>query len=113
MRTTSERVLTTSPTATLEDIIPLLNKVTGIPVLAQDGRVMGVISRKVSWSAKSKDEEFPADFRTARYCARFPQFPSLVSPRVFAFFKHPYEATSLILKCIILPLLNNFRISSK
>jgi len=46
MRTTSERVLTTSPTATLEDIIPLLNKVTGIPVLAQDGRVMGVISRK-------------------------------------------------------------------
>ncbi|GAX83680.1 hypothetical protein CEUSTIGMA_g11105.t1 [Chlamydomonas eustigma] len=46
MRTTSERVLTTSPSTTLEDIIPLLNEVTGLPVLGPEGRVMGVISRK-------------------------------------------------------------------
>lgn len=47
MRTTSEGVLTVKPTETLEETIPKLNKVSGLPVIGDDGKVVGVISRKV------------------------------------------------------------------
>lgn len=46
MRKASQGILTTTPEATLQAIIPLLNKVTGLPVLDSDGTVVGVISRK-------------------------------------------------------------------
>ena len=38
--------LTATPGETLEEIIPKLSKVTGLPVLDAAGRVIGVISRK-------------------------------------------------------------------
>lgn len=46
MRKASQGILTTTPDVTLQSIIPLLNKVTGLPVLGEDGTVVGVISRK-------------------------------------------------------------------
>ncbi|GLC47460.1 hypothetical protein PLESTF_001899700 [Pleodorina starrii] len=46
MRKASQGILTTTPDATLQAIIPLLNKVTGLPVLDSTGSVVGVISRK-------------------------------------------------------------------
>ena len=36
------------PEETLEDIIPKLSTVTGLPVVGPTGKVVGVISRKVS-----------------------------------------------------------------
>lgn len=46
MRTSSEGVLTCLPQDTLQSTIPKLNTVTGLPVLADDSKVIGVISRK-------------------------------------------------------------------
>ncbi|KAG2427665.1 hypothetical protein HXX76_012314 [Chlamydomonas incerta] len=46
MRKESQGILTTTPDVTLAAIIPKLNKVTGLPVLDGDGKVVGVISRK-------------------------------------------------------------------
>ncbi|PNG99089.1 Inosine-5'-monophosphate dehydrogenase, partial [Tetrabaena socialis] len=46
MRTASQGIFTTSPDVTLQSIIPLLNKVTGLPVLDSEGVIVGVISRK-------------------------------------------------------------------
>lgn len=40
-------VLTARPADKLQDIIPKLNKVSGLPVLDADERVVGVITRKV------------------------------------------------------------------
>jgi hypothetical protein len=40
-------MLTARPADKLADIIPKLNKVSGLPVLDADGRVVGVITRKV------------------------------------------------------------------
>ena len=48
MRSQEAGVLTCSPSDTLEGIIPKLNKVTGMPVISEAGKVIGVISRKVS-----------------------------------------------------------------
>lgn len=45
MRPNEFGILTASPGETLNDIIPRLNQVTGLPVLGADGRVTGVISR--------------------------------------------------------------------
>lgn len=39
-------MLVARPHETLEDIIPKLNIVTGLPVISADGQVVGVISRK-------------------------------------------------------------------
>ena len=47
MRSSAEGVFTCSPSESLEDIIPRLDKVTGMPVIGADGKVIGVISRKV------------------------------------------------------------------
>lgn len=44
---TTDNVLVASPSETLDDIIPKLNKVTGLPVIDSDGACIGVISRKV------------------------------------------------------------------
>lgn len=44
----AETVLTAKTTERLEDIIPRLNKVSGLPVVDASNRVIGVISRKVS-----------------------------------------------------------------
>mmetsp|Transcript_21371 Transcript_21371/g.46741 ORF Transcript_21371/g.46741 Transcript_21371/m.46741 type:complete len:400 (+) Transcript_21371:151-1350(+) len=46
MRSSADGVLTCTPEEKLTDIIPKLNKVTGLPVLDKEGKVMGVISRK-------------------------------------------------------------------
>ncbi|GFR48728.1 hypothetical protein Agub_g10685 [Astrephomene gubernaculifera] len=46
MRKASQGLLTTTPDATLQAVIPLLNKVTGVPVMDGNGKVVGVISRK-------------------------------------------------------------------
>ncbi|KAG2487072.1 hypothetical protein HYH03_014318 [Edaphochlamys debaryana] len=46
MRRANQGILTTTPDVTLAETIPLLNKVTGLPVLGEDGTVIGVISRK-------------------------------------------------------------------
>ena len=51
MRSRAEGVLTCSPSDTLEGIIPSLNRVTGMPVIGADGKVIGVISRKVGLNA--------------------------------------------------------------
>ena len=53
MRSRAEGVLTCSPSDTLEGIIPSLNRVTGMPVIGADGKVIGVISRKVGLTAES------------------------------------------------------------
>ena len=45
MRSTSEGVLTCGPEETLTSIIPKLNKVTGLPVISPENKVIGVISR--------------------------------------------------------------------
>jgi predicted transcriptional regulator len=37
----------TTPEATLESIVPLLDNVTGLPVVDEDNKVVGVITRKV------------------------------------------------------------------
>ena len=55
MRPQDEGVLTCSPSDTLEGIIPKLNKVTGMPVISVDGKVIGVISRKVSIELNGPD----------------------------------------------------------
>jgi len=47
MRTNERGVLTCSPGDTLESIIPSLTQVTGMPVINDAGRLVGVISRKV------------------------------------------------------------------
>lgn len=47
MRANTEGVLTCLPEDKLQDIIPKLNKVTGMPVISPDSKVIGVISRKV------------------------------------------------------------------
>ncbi|KAI8471496.1 MAG: hypothetical protein J3K34DRAFT_384687 [Monoraphidium minutum] len=41
-----EAVLVARPTETLQDLIPRLSKVTGLPVVGPNGAVVGVISRK-------------------------------------------------------------------
>jgi len=46
MRTSESGVLSAKPTEKLESLIPRLNKVSGLPVLDADGKVVGVISRK-------------------------------------------------------------------
>ncbi|KAL6762097.1 hypothetical protein V8C86DRAFT_2525069 [Haematococcus lacustris] len=46
MRSNSRGLLTCLPQDTLEDVIPKLSKVTGLPVLSAQGLVVGVISRK-------------------------------------------------------------------
>jgi len=46
MRSTDRGLLSCLPSETLEAIIPRLSKVTGLPVLNEQGRVVGVISRK-------------------------------------------------------------------
>jgi len=46
MRTNDRGVLTCSPGDTLEAIIPSLTQVTGMPVINDAGRLVGVISRK-------------------------------------------------------------------
>lgn len=46
MRKSEEGILSVTPDQTLQDIIPVLNKVTGAPVLDKSGSVIGVISRK-------------------------------------------------------------------
>jgi CBS domain-containing protein len=43
----ADTVLTAKTNDRLEDIIPALNKVSGLPVVDANGRVIGVISRKV------------------------------------------------------------------
>jgi hypothetical protein len=43
MRKQSDGIFSTTPESTLVDIIPLLNKVTGLPVIDNNGVVMGVI----------------------------------------------------------------------
>jgi CBS-domain-containing membrane protein len=48
MRTSEAGVLSAKPTERLDSLIPRLNKVSGLPVLDADGKVVGVISRKVS-----------------------------------------------------------------
>jgi predicted transcriptional regulator len=49
----ADTVLTAKTNQKLEDIIPMLNKVSGLPVVDASDRVIGVISRKVSWVADS------------------------------------------------------------
>lgn len=44
----ADTVLTAKTNQTLQDIIPMLNKVSGLPVVDANDRVIGVISRKVS-----------------------------------------------------------------
>lgn len=44
----ADTVLTAKTNQSLEDIIPMLNKVSGLPVVDASDRVIGVISRKVS-----------------------------------------------------------------
>lgn len=44
----ADTVLTAKTNQTLQDIIPMLNKVSGLPVVDASDRVIGVISRKVS-----------------------------------------------------------------
>jgi CBS-domain-containing membrane protein len=44
----ADTVLTAKTTERLEDLIPKLNKVSGLPVVDVNNRVIGVISRKVS-----------------------------------------------------------------
>lgn len=41
-------VLTAKTNERLEDLIPRLNKVSGLPVVDANNRVVGVVSRKVS-----------------------------------------------------------------
>jgi hypothetical protein len=43
----ADAVLTAKTSQTLQDLIPLLNKVSGLPVVDANNRVIGVISRKV------------------------------------------------------------------
>lgn len=43
----AEAVLTAKTNERLEQLIPRLNKVSGLPVVDEDGRVIGVVSRKV------------------------------------------------------------------
>lgn len=47
IRKNERGLLTCSPSETLEGIIPKLTQVTGMPVVNDAGRVVGVISRKV------------------------------------------------------------------
>jgi CBS domain-containing protein len=43
----ADAVLTAKTTERLEDLIPKLNQVSGLPVVDVNNRVIGVISRKV------------------------------------------------------------------
>lgn len=45
MRKQADGIMSTTPDAALLDVIPLLNKVTGLPVIDDRGVVIGVISR--------------------------------------------------------------------
>ena len=46
------------PEDKLQDIIPKLNKVTGMPVISPDSKVIGVISRKVRGVGRRCDQLF-------------------------------------------------------
>lgn len=43
----ADAVLTAKTSERLEDLIPRLNKVSGLPVVDANNRVIGVVSRKV------------------------------------------------------------------
>lgn len=55
MRSRERGVLSCTPAETLESIIPRLSKVTGLPVLNEQGKVVGVISRKVNGPGLSRE----------------------------------------------------------
>jgi hypothetical protein len=54
MRDLAQGVLSCTPEETLKQTIPKLNKVTGMPVLNAEGKVVGVISRKVRANGKAR-----------------------------------------------------------
>lgn len=58
MRSNAKGVLTCRPAETLEDIIPRLGKVTGMPVIDAQGQVVGVISRKVGATLAQRSSAF-------------------------------------------------------
>ena len=66
MRSSAEGVLTCTPSESLEDIIPRLDKVTGMPVLGPDGKVIGVISRKVRRGEGRRDDEIVVGVDSSR-----------------------------------------------
>ena len=49
----AETVLTAKTNERLEDLIPRLNRVSGLPVVDANSRVIGVISRKVSEQSRN------------------------------------------------------------
>lgn len=82
MRDAGRGLLSVMPNDTLESCIPKLSKVTGLPVLSETGKVVGVISRKASAATLSRSSfilsqrfSFPSTVlpllrRTLSVCAR-------------------------------------------
>jgi hypothetical protein len=58
----ADTVFTAKTTERLEDLIPKLNQVSGLPVVDVNNRVIGVISRKVRCDVQ------PQQFTVAAHC---------------------------------------------
>jgi len=84
-------VLTATPKQTLQAIIPLLARVTGLPVVDGTGRVVGVISRKVG----PRRPAGAAQPRPAAASAREPALGSVPEGGPWAACTHPERVVHL------------------